>query len=176
MGNSCPYAAPHGAYRCKGEDRWCAISVFNDTEWEGFCQVIGNPSWTRELKFSSLKGRKENEEELNSLVEGWTINYSAEQVMSLMQEAGIAAGVVQNAQDLYQDPQLNERGYFWAMEHNELGRFSHLGQPSILSKTPAQPRMPAPCLGEHTEYICKEFLGISESEFDRLLIDGVFGL
>ena len=176
MGNSCPYAAPHGVYRCKGEDRWCAIAVFDDTEWKAFCEVIGDTPWTQEPKFSTFRGRKENEEELDRLVEGWTINYNAEEVMSRMQDAGVAAGVVQNAKDLYEDPQLEERAYSWVMEHKELGKFSHLGQPSILSKTPAEPYRPAPCLGEHTEYVCRELLGMSESEFDKFLIDGAFGL
>lgn len=175
-GNSCPYAAPHGVYRCKGEDRWCAIAVFDDNDWKNFCQIIGNPPWTQDPKFSTLQSRKENEEELDSLVEAWTIKYSAEEVMSRMQGAGIAAGIVQNAKDLYEDPQLKEREYFWVMEHKELGRFSHLGQPSVLSKTPAKPYRPAPCLGEHTEYVCRELLGMSESEFDEFLIDGAFGL
>jgi benzylsuccinate CoA-transferase BbsF subunit len=176
MGNSCSYAAPHGVYRCKGEDRWCAIAVFNDAEWESFCKVISNAPWAQDPKFSTLRGRKENEEELDRLVEGWTINYNAEEVMRRMQDAGVAAGVVQNAKDLYEDSQLKERAYFWVMEHKELGKFSHLGQPSILSKTPAKPYRPAPCLGEHTEYVCRELLGMSESEFNEFLIDGAFGL
>jgi len=176
MGNSCNYAAPHGVYRCKGEDRWCAITVFDDVEWQAFCKIIGDAPWTQEPKFSTLRGRKENEEELDKLVEGWTINYDAEEVMHRMQDAGVAAGVVQNAKDLYEDPQLKERAYFWAMEHKELGKFSHLGQPSILSKTPAKPYRPAPCLGEHTEYVCRQLLGISEDEFDKCLIEGAFGL
>jgi len=176
MGNSSPYAAPHGAYRCKGEDRWCAIAVFDDAEWDGFCRVIGNPSWTLDPKFTTLKCRKDYEEELNRLVEEWTVTHTAEEIMSLMQEAGVAAGVVQNAQDLYQDPQMNARGYFWKMEHKEMGEFTHLGQPSILSKTPAEPQRPAPCLGEQAEYVCKELLGMPENDFDKLLLDGVFGL
>ena len=96
--------------------------------------------------------------------------------MRRMQDAGVAAGVVHNARDLYKDPQLKERAYFWVMEYKELGKFSHLGQPSILSKTPAKQYRPAPCLGEHTEYVCRELLGISESEFDKSLIDGAFDL
>jgi benzylsuccinate CoA-transferase BbsF subunit len=174
-GNSCDYAAPHGAYRCKGEDRWCVISVFSDEEWRSFCKAIGEPQWTKETKFSTLKGRKENEEELNRLVEEWTKEHDPYDVMMILQEAGVSAGVVQNGKDLYNDPHLRERECFWALEHKELGRFSHLGQPSILSETRAKLNRPAPCLGEHTEYICREFLGMSEDEFDKYLIEGAFG-
>ena len=96
--------------------------------------------------------------------------------MELMQSAGVAAGVVQSGEDLYNDPQLKERGSFWVMNHRELGDFSHLAQPSKLSKTPAEPRIPAPCLGEHTEYVCREILGLSEDEINKLLVDRVISL
>ena len=61
VGNHSPYAAPHNAYRCRGEDRWCAIAVFTNEEWQSFCRVIGNPSWTRDARFATLEGRQENE-------------------------------------------------------------------------------------------------------------------
>lgn len=176
MGNYCSYAAPHAVYRCKGEDRWCAIVVFNDTEWEAFCNVLGNPQWTKDSKFNTLMGRKDNESELNKLVEDWTINYDAEEVMTLMQAGGVESGIVQNAADLYEDPQFKERAFFWKMEHEELGVFSHLGQPSILSATPAKPMRPAPCLGEHTENICCGLLGMSAEDFEHFLLNGAFGL
>ncbi len=174
-GNSCDYAAPHGIYKCKGEDRWCAIAVFDEAEWDNFCRVIGYPDWVHEPRFSTLKNRKEHENELNKLVELWTIHHTAEHIMTVMQDIGVAAGVVQNANDICQDPQLQERELFWVMDHKELGEFTHLGEPAILSSTPARPYRPAPCLGEHTEYICKELLGLSDDEFSELLIDGAFG-
>jgi benzylsuccinate CoA-transferase BbsF subunit len=174
MGNSCSHAAPHGVFRCKGIDRWCAIAVFNDADWKNFCKVIGDPTWTKDTKFSTMTCRKQNEEELNRLVEAWTTTHTAEEVMHLMQKASVATGVVKNAQDIYEDPQLREREFFWVMKHRELGKFTHLGQPHILSKTPPKPYRPAPCLGEHTEYVCTQLLGMSEEEFAELLVAGVF--
>jgi crotonobetainyl-CoA:carnitine CoA-transferase CaiB-like acyl-CoA transferase len=53
-GNKSPYAAPHGVYRCKGDDRWCAIAVFTETEWDAFRQVFGSPACTQAEKFSTL--------------------------------------------------------------------------------------------------------------------------
>ena len=173
-GNTCSFAAPHGVYRCKGDDRWCAISVFTDEEWQRFCQAMGSPLWATEEKFRLLLNRKKNEEELNGLVEGWTIQRTAEDVMTVMQNAGIPAGVVKNGKDLFEDPQLHYRNYFWRMGHPEMGEFYHLGSPFHLGETPAKPRMPAPCLGEHNEYVCTKILGISDSEFLELLAMGVF--
>jgi benzylsuccinate CoA-transferase BbsF subunit len=175
MGNACEDAAPHGIFRCKGEDRWCAIAVFNNQEWVTFCAVMGHPEWASDPRFSTLSKRKENEEELNKLVAEYTIQYTPEDMMALMQEAGIAAGVVQNAKDIYEDRQLRHREFFWVMNHKEMGEFTHLGEPAVLSKTPAEPRMPAPCLGEHTEYVCKEFLGMGDEEFVDYMVSGAFG-
>ncbi len=173
-GNFSDYAAPHGVYRCKGEDRWCAISVFSDLEWQEFCKAIGKPEWLKDPQFSDLRSRKENEAQLNGLIELWTVQHEAEEVMRLLQKAGVAAGVVQNAKDLYNDIQLRERECFWVANHKELGKFSYLGQPSRLSKTPAKLYHAAPCLGEHTEYVCRELLGMSEEEYDECLVEGIF--
>ena len=89
-------------------------------------------------------------------------------------QAGVAAGIVENTKDLNEDTQLKERECFWTGEHPKLGRFSYLGQPSRLSKTPAMLYRNAPCLGEHTEYVCRELLGMSQDEFDACLMEGAF--
>ena len=173
-GNASDDAAPHGVYRCRGEDRWCAISVSNEQEWQALCRTIGNLELLNDPAFCDLDGRKQNEERLNDSITQWTMLHEPEEVMQSLQAAGVPAGVVQNAEDLYNDVQLKERECFWVSDHKELGTFSFLGQPSHLSKTPARLQRPSPCLGEHTEYICRELLGMSLEEYDRYLIDGVF--
>lgn len=173
-GNSSDHAAPHGVYRCRGEDRWCAISVFTDAEWHAFCKAIGQPDLFKDPRFVDLKARKENETLLNGIVEEWTVQRDAGTVMRLLQAAGVAAGLVQNAKDLYDDVQLRERECLWVDHHKELGDFSHLGQPSRMSKTPSKIYRAAPCLGEHTEYVCRELLGIPDEEFINLVQQGIF--
>ena len=74
MGNSSICAAPHGAYRCKGEDRWCAISIFTEEQWQTFCKILGSPAWMGEDRFSTLQNRQANESELNLLIEQWTVS------------------------------------------------------------------------------------------------------
>jgi benzylsuccinate CoA-transferase BbsF subunit len=173
-GNRIPYAAPHGVFPCTGDDRWCALAVFTDEEWEAFCHVIGDPPWTKEPRFATLNSRKENEKELEGLVAGWTKKHTAEEVMQAMQAAGVAAGVVKNAQDLLEhDPQLKERGFLVTLEHPVLGVFGHPTPPCKLLKTKAQVRT-SPCLGENTEYVCTQLLGMPDKEFVELLLEGVF--
>ena len=174
-GNHHEFAAPHGVYRCQRDDAWCAISVFTDMEWLRFCQVLGNQEWCTSNKFSTLISRKANEVELNRLISEWTITRTPLEVMKELQAHDIACGIVQKGEEVYRDPQLNARNFFWKMLHPEMGEFTHLGQPSVLSKTPAQPKMPAPCIGEHTEMVCRQFLGITEEQFSELIVAGAFG-
>jgi len=173
-GNACSFAAPHNVYRCRGDDRWCTIAVFTDEQWKSFCKVIGHDQLMHESKYNTLLARKRNEDELNGIISAWTMKLTAEEVMEKMQSAGVPAGVVKNSEDLYNDPQLRYRGLFWPLHHPEVGMFTHLGQAFQLSETPAEACMPSPCLGEHTEYICKEFLNLSDEEYLRLENEGVF--
>jgi benzylsuccinate CoA-transferase BbsF subunit len=193
MRNHLPNAAPHGVYRCLGEDRevdycampesepdhrkkderWVAIAVFTEDEWKAFCKVIGNPPWTKDKKFATLSQRKKNEDELDRLVEEWAMKKSPEKVMMLMQKAGVAAGVVNDGEDLQtRDPQLKERGFYVYLDHPEAGRIAHDGLTFALSATPGEIRR-APLLGEHNEYVYREVLGLSEDEVNQLITDGV---
>lgn len=174
VGNRSCCAAPHGAYHCRGNDRWCVIAVFTDEEWASFCEVIGNPALTEDQRFSTLLMRLSNVEELDRLVESWTIKHSPEEVMSLMQEAGIAAGVVETGEDLHRDPQLKHRQHFQILDHPDMGRCTHSSLAFKLSKTPSKLRMSAPLLGQHNEYVCANILQMSDEEFVELLQQGVF--
>ena len=172
IGNCSPTAVPHNAYRCQGEDRWCVIAVETEEEWRCFCQVLDNPPWTRDPKFSTIRDRKDNEEELDKLVEEWTSQHKAGEVMKKLQKAGVAAGVVATSEDIFGDPQLQHRQHFQLLEHTEIGHFRFDSHAFKLSHTPAQLRA-SPCLGEHTEYVLKELLGFNEEEYVELLLAGV---
>ena len=172
-GNSSTGAAPHGVYRCRGDDRWCAITVFTDEEWRGFKRALGNPSWAEDNRFAILSGRLENADELNGLVEEWTRQHSAEEVMAWLQEHGVAAGVVQNASDLANDPQLKQRGFFVELDYPELGKTMSDATPVRLSDTPAQYNRAAPALGQDNGYVYKKLLGMSAEEVAELGEQGV---
>jgi crotonobetainyl-CoA:carnitine CoA-transferase CaiB-like acyl-CoA transferase len=173
-GNRIPYACPHGVFPCCGNDQWCAIAVFTDDEWKSLAAIIGNPALINEPKFSTLKSRKQHEDELEQLVASWTMLHTKEQVMEILQASGVPAGAVQTMQDIMDsDPQLQERGFLVPIKHPILGVFGHPVPPFKLSKTPAKVKT-SPCLGEHNEYICTKLLGISDSEFVELLQQGVF--
>lgn len=174
MGNRSAYAAPHGVYRCRENDEWVVIAVWNDQQWQDLCRVIDKPQLARG-KFETLVERMKHIDELDRIIEEWTACKTAEEVTNLMREHGIEAAPVWNARDLYEDPQLKYRGHFQVLNHPEMGACAYEGPPFQLSKTPSKLKMPAPCLGQHSEYVCTTLLGLSDSEFIELIADGVVG-
>ena len=173
-GNRIDNAAPHGAFPCKGDDRWCTIAVFTDDEWQAFCHVLGDPAWTKEFRFADLQSRKEHEDVLEELVSRWTSQHADYEVMNAMQAAGVPAGVVQTMADIVDnDPQLKEREFLLPVENSHLGVFGHPTPAYKLTKSKARVTH-APSMGEHTEYICIDILGMSDEEFAELVGDNVF--
>jgi benzylsuccinate CoA-transferase BbsF subunit len=173
-GNDSSYAAPHGIYPCKGDDRWVAISVETDPEWESFVKLIGTPEWSRSPDFCSLDLRISHRESLNGFVAGWTSGHTAEQVMAMLQGAGVAAGVVENARDMDNDLQLNYYNFYREIDHPYMGklRFYH---PAALKLSNAETEVQRPVLlDEHTDYVCREFLRMSDAEITDLRAKGVF--
>lgn len=173
QGNRLPHAAPHGVYPCKGDDRWCAIAVFSEEEWNACCDVMGNPSWTTESRFRTLMSRKENEDELDKFIAQWTKERTPEEVMKLMQSRGVAAGVVENGEDMFRDEQMQARNYLTTMDHPE-GQCLLENITIGFSETPGKIRRPGPTLGQDNEYVFKEILGMSEEEINQGYVDGAF--
>ena len=127
QGNFTAFAAPHGCYRCKGDDRWCVISVETQDEWLRFCEIVGHREWATEPRFADLSARVTNRQELDAWVGSWTKQHTPHQVMLMLQRDGIAAGIVQTAEDLYRDPHLRERGFAREVYHSA-GRLGDAGR------------------------------------------------
>ena len=174
-GNRDQNAAPHNAYRCNGNDRWCVISIHTDEDWRALCRIIGQPLLTKDKRFATMAGRKENEDELDRIIEEWTSKLTAETIMNRLQEIGIAAGIVETAEDMYNDPQLKHRNHFLTFDHPVIGPHPVDALPPKLSKSPARQYRPEPCLGEHNAYVCTEILDMSDEEFIHMVEAGVFG-
>jgi crotonobetainyl-CoA:carnitine CoA-transferase CaiB-like acyl-CoA transferase len=166
-------AAPYGCYRCSGADRWCVIGVFTEKEWESLCHILGRPDWTKEERFSDLSKRKENQEDLDRFLEEWTLQHSPEEVVTLLQRGGIAAGIVQNAEDLANDPHLTARDFFVPLEHPVLGKTIADASPIRFKKSSRGQWKPAPLLGEDNEYVYGELLGFREEEFSSYVKRGI---
>jgi len=166
-------AVPHGVYRCQGEDRWCALAVSTDEEWQCFKKALGNPLWIEDKGFTTLANRLKNKKALDEMIEDWTQKHTAEEVMALLQKQGVAAGVVQDARDLAQDPQLKERGFFIELDHPVMGKTISDATPIRLSDTPPSYTRPAPLPGQDNNYVYGELIGLSDGEMAELKKKGV---
>jgi len=165
-GNRHGFAAPHNTYPCKGDDRWCVISVFNDQEWKDLCQCMGRDELILDPRFKTILARKKHEDEVDREVAKWTSQLTAEEVFKKLQENGVKAGIVQTIADLFADPQLKHRGFWAPVDHPEIGRCHAEGPPFALSKTPFKIDRPAPMIGEHNELVFKKFLAAEKKEKD----------
>lgn len=174
QGNRVPYATPHNVYPCLGDDRWCAIAVFSDEEWQQLCMVMNKPELIQDERFITLSGRKSHEDELDGIISEWTSGLTAEEVMDKLQKAGIAAGIARTGRELLEsDPQLTHRRFFQTLEHSEIGKH-HYERPAFrLSETPCELKMAGACIGEHNEFVCRELLGFSDEEYVSLVVSDV---
>ena len=173
-GNRSSWAAPHGVYRCQGEDRWVAINVTSEEQWRSLCGAMERSEWLEDARFETLHVRKQNEDELDQRLADWTGSRSCEEVMRVLQDAGVPAGRVSDARDLSEDPQLAARGHSLRVEHPAIGPMSVESPAFRLSRSPVGVARPAPRLGEHNERVFRDFLGLSGPEFATLETAGVF--
>ena len=168
MGNRHPGMAPHGVYRCAGSDEWVSIAVGSEEEWEKFCSAVGMEHLVRDPMFATRAARKETEDALDEVVEGWTQERSKAEVMKVLQEAGVGAAATFTNADLYHDEHLAARGFFTWDEHPVQGRAKMPAQPWKMSETPLAMTRPGPKMGEHNGYVLEELLGMSRGEVEEL--------
>ena len=167
--------APHGVYRCQGDERWVAIAVFTNQEWQALSQAMGGPERAQDDRFSTVTGRMGHSDELDGVVESWTSQHTPEEVMHRLQTAGVAAGVVQSGPDMVDtDPQLRERGFFVDVPDAQGKSWTIEGVPYKLFSTPGGPLQAAPKFGAHQDYVLQEVLGMSDEELAEYAVAGAF--
>jgi crotonobetainyl-CoA:carnitine CoA-transferase CaiB-like acyl-CoA transferase len=167
-GNFSALAAPHGAYRCKGDDRWCAIAIESQDQWVKFCEIAGHKEWLSDARFADLSARVRHRAELDAVIESWTTRHTPHQVMLILQREGLAAGVVQTAEDLYRDPHLRERGFAREVFHPQLGWMTRAGASVRLRRARFEPSGIAHQAGDDNESVFGELLGLSRAQIAAL--------
>jgi crotonobetainyl-CoA:carnitine CoA-transferase CaiB-like acyl-CoA transferase len=181
FGNRSPYkkAAPHGAYRTLGEDRWIAISAFTEEQWWALTKVLDRSGWTVDPKLATLALRLVNQDYLDTLVNQVTVAWGAFSLMDALQRAGVPAGVCQTAEDRYErDPQLKHLEWLVELNQSEIGRWPVKEVPVKFSETPPYIggvlNRHGPSYGEDNDYVLRTILGLSQDQIAQLAADGVF--
>jgi benzylsuccinate CoA-transferase BbsF subunit len=166
-------AAPHGIYPCAGDDRWIAITVFTDREWQALVRAMGRPAWALDERLATVAGRTAATDRLDAAIAAWTRTMDAHVATSRLQAHGVPAGPVADAREVCAgDPQLAARGHFADVATPEGPTVRIDGPPFVLSATPAAVRGPGPLLGEHTDDVLRAVLGYDEATLAALRDDG----
>jgi benzylsuccinate CoA-transferase BbsF subunit len=174
-GNRSDAMAPHGVFPCAGDDQWCAIAVESDEQWVALGRALGDPAWAGDARFKTLAGRLGHQDEIEPRIGAWTRDRSAAEVMRRLQSEGIPAGVVQRSSDLLRDPQLEARRFHHYLEHPEMGRIPYSGHQFRIRGYDSGPRWAAPLLGQHSDEVMRDVLGMSEDEIREVREAGGIG-
>ena len=176
IGNRDYYMAPHGVYPCYGTEKWVAIAIASDQEWQTLCKIMSNPDLAADERFITTISRLKNQDDLDEIIKLWTINFTPNQIFTMLQTQGIAAGPLLDDLEILQDPHMIERGFYQELPHEEVGTLKYHGPGWLMSNTPNKLRQAAPLLGEHNEYVYKEILGFTDSDYKRLEEEGHIGM
>lgn len=179
-GNRSPYkpAAPHGAYRTQGIDRWIALAAFDQTEWLALTRVLAKPEWARDARFLTLALRIAHQDELDEAVNAVTQDRDGIELMYALQAAGVPAGICQTAEDRCEwDPQLRHLGWLMEFHQTDIGSWRAKTPPTKYSETPPYQGgvldRHGPNYGEDNESIYRDLLGYDDQEIEQLKADGV---
>jgi crotonobetainyl-CoA:carnitine CoA-transferase CaiB-like acyl-CoA transferase len=171
-------AAPHGAFRCAGHDRWLAIACFGETDWQALARIANHPQWLSDPRFVTLQTRLANQDALEAEMTAWTQDNDAYALMHQLQAAGVAAGVCQTAEDrVEQDPQLAAIDWLTEVTGTKIGRWPVAELPMKFSRDTAHiggvTNRGAPMYGEDNVYVLRDLLGYSDADIRKLAEEDV---
>ncbi len=163
-GNRSPRFVPQGVYPCGGVEQWLALSCRDEAEWAALARLIGVPEW----KALPPAERRARHDEIEALIARWTGGRDPQEAMQTLQAAGIPAGRVLDSKAIYDDPQLNARGYWVRLPHPRMKPWRQPASAWRLTRANPTLRRHAPLFGEHNREILGNLLNLTESDFAAL--------
>lgn len=168
QGNRSATMAPHGVFKCHGEDRWVAIAARSDEEWQRLARVIERPDLAEDPALATLEGRLAQQERLEDALARWCEGQTALRVATRLQRAGIAAGEVLHPGQLLTDPHLVHRGAHPYVEHECLGASPVPAVSWHFRKEPSPPEKAAPRFGADNDEVLSTLAKLSPEAIARL--------
>ena len=161
-------AAPHGVFPCAGSDRWIAIAVLADGEWQDLVEAMGRPDWALAPVLATAPGRIAGIDAIHERLAAWTAGQDDYELAATLQRHGVPATPVLNVADLLSDPHYRARGTFIEVQH-PLG-FTETIYGAYVKMSRTQPRVrPGPAIGQDNERVLKGLLGVSDADYERLV-------
>src|SRR2546422_2333625 len=167
-----PYMAPWGPFQCK--DGWIGLIVATEGDWSKFCQTIERPDLARQTGATSGPERAKNMSGwLGEIINTWFRNQTKAGATTRLLAVGLPIGPVQNAKEVFDDPQVAARRLMIDVADPILGSVKLVGPVAKMSGDPEPLTAPAPLLGQHNSEVLTEILGYTDDQVGRLKADGV---
>jgi crotonobetainyl-CoA:carnitine CoA-transferase CaiB-like acyl-CoA transferase len=167
--------APHGIYRCAGDDNWIALACETDDQWRRLADALGLEHLADDQRFASASARKANEDGLDAELSRAIARLNADDCIAHLREAGVLNAPVNPASAVLADPQIQSREYFVAIDRAVVGTHLYPGAVARIPDTPLRADEPAPLLGEHNRQVFAGTLGMTDDEISELEGAGVIG-
>ncbi|TLP54096.1 MULTISPECIES: CaiB/BaiF CoA transferase family protein [Pseudomonas] len=171
LGNAHPNIVPYQDFPTADGD--FILTVGNDGQFRKFAEVAGQPQWADDPRFATNKQRVAHRAELIPLIRQATVFKTTAEWVSALEQAGVPCGPINDLAQMFQDPQVLARGLAVNIPHPLAGSVPQVASPIRLSQTPVEYRQAPPLLGEHTEAVLGEVLGLSAEAVQRLRGAGV---
>ena len=153
--------APQGCYQ-SSDGRWVSLSVRTDLEWGKLCDVIDRQDMKNDAMFETYSKRVKNRQELDITMQE-TINLiESSSLADRLRSQGIACEIVLGFGEVLKSPVYSDKEMFYELSHKEAGTFSYPKPPWSFSKSTIKPHLAAPTLGQHTDIILSELVGLPE--------------
>jgi crotonobetainyl-CoA:carnitine CoA-transferase CaiB-like acyl-CoA transferase len=170
--NPAPYVI--ASFRCS--DGYLILQIVREHQFENLANLIGRPDWIGDSRFEERTGWGEHlHSEIIPALEKWAENQTRSETSSLLAEANVASGPVLTAPEVVKDPHLEERNMIVAFPRTDGINEPILipGNPIKMSKVSEGPEVRVPWIGEHTNEVLTEELGLSETELENLKKTGI---
>jgi succinate---hydroxymethylglutarate CoA-transferase len=170
-GNGHPSLVPYTIYHAA--DAMLAIGVGNPAQFKRFAEVLGHPEWANDERFATNAGRVTNRDAIDAAINEVLATDGADAWLIKLKGAGIPCGRTNTVAQAYGDEQAQARRMIETVEHSQAGPIRLTGIPFKFSGTPASVRQAPPVLGEHTDAILRDELGLDAAAIAKLRQDGV---
>ena len=166
LGNRHPSITPFEAFTAS--DGHVIVGAGNDRLWKKLCELLGKEEIINDERFITNSARTTNEKALKVILDEVFKTKTIDEWLAMLEEAGVPCAPINTVDRVVKDPQVNARHMLVEIEHPVAGKLHVPGIPIKMYKTPGSVDTPAPLLGQHTDEILKELLGMSKEEVDAL--------